>query len=308
MTTALFTHPDCTRHAMPNHPERPERLIAVMERLRRSGLAHEMKMYEPREISREDLERVHPGDFVDRIEALEPREGVARVDPDTFMSPGSGRAARLAAGACLQAVEAVLNGDAGNAFCAVRPPGHHAEIAEAMGFCLYNNIAIAAARALRHPDIERVAILDFDVHHCNGTVDIFKDDERVLVCSSFQEHFYPHRYLDYTNPHIVNTPLEAGTTGRQFRRAIERDWLPALALHRPDLVLVSAGFDAHRDDPIGGFELTEADFRWVTRLVLDQAASHAGGRLVSTLEGGYDLEALADSAQAHVEVLLDYAF
>lgn len=306
MTTALFTHPDCTRHVMPNHPESPERLIAVMERLRRSGLAHEMQMYEPREISREDLELVHPGAFVERIEATEPREGIARVDPDTFMSPGSARAARLAAGACLQAAEIVLNGYADNAFCAVRPPGHHAELAEAMGFCLFNNIAIAAARALQHPDVERVAILDFDVHHCNGTVDIFKENERVLVCSSFQDHFYPHRYLDYRNPHIVNTPLEAGTTGRQFRRAVERDWLPALAEHRPDFVLVSAGFDAHRDDPIGGFELTEADFRWVTKLVLDQASDHAGGRVVSTLEGGYNLEALADSAQAHAEVLLDY--
>lgn len=304
MTTALITHPDCERHAMPGHPERPERLIAVMERLHASGLADDMTEVMASEVSDDHISLVHPKQFIEAIEACERVDRIVRVDPDTFMSPGSTRAARLAAGACVEATQRVLLGEFQNAFCAVRPPGHHAELAAAMGFCLYNNIAIAARTALADPRVERVAILDFDVHHCNGTVDIFKGDQRVLVCSSFQDHFYPHRYLDYTNPHIVNSPLPAGTGSMAFRHAIERDWIPALAAHKPDFIFVSAGFDAHKHDPIGQLDLVEDDFRWITMLIADQARSLCGGRLVSTLEGGYDLAALSQCVAAHAAVLV----
>jgi len=197
-----------------------------------------------------------------------------------------------------------LSGEADRVFCAVRPPGHHAEIATAMGFCLFNNVAIAAETALANPEINRVAIVDFDVHHCNGTVDIFKDRPEVLVCSSFQENFYPYRYLDFTNDHIVNTPLAAGAGGDLFRRAVEVNWLPALAEHRPDLLLISAGFDAHREDPLGGLQLIEDDYQWVTQQLVAVADHYCKGRLVSTLEGGYDLEALASCVEVHVSTLM----
>ena len=220
------------------------------------------------------------------------------------MGPPTLAAAALAAGAAADAVRALLNDEAKRAFCAVRPPGHHAEAGGAMGFCLYNNVALGAVTALADPRVTRVAILDFDVHHGNGTVDIFKDRPEVLVCSSFQHPFYPHRYTDLDRGHIVNTPLPAGTGSRAFRAAIERDWLPALERHKPQLILVSAGFDAHRLDPLAQLELEEADFRWVTELIVDQAEAYAGGRVASTLEGGYDLAALAQSAAAHVAALM----
>lgn len=305
MTIALLTHPDCVRHSMPGHPERPERQIRVMEQLRKSGIARETLQIEAPEATRSQLLATHPEDFVDRIEQLEPREGIARVDHDTYMSPGSLRAARLAAGSGVHAVELVLAGEVERAFCAVRPPGHHAELAQAMGFCLFNNIAIAAEAALAHESISRIAILDFDVHHCNGTVDIFKDREEVLVCSSFQYPFYPNRYLEFSNSHIITTRLRSGDTGVAFKRAIENDWTPAIEAHRPDFILVSAGFDGHKDDPLGELALTESDYRWVTRLITQWAREFAGGRLVSTLEGGYNLEALAMSVQAHVEELIE---
>ena len=301
----LFTHPDCETHAMPRHPERPERLSAVMKRLAADGLTDESRTVLATEITRADLERVHPARFVDRIEACEPSSGLARVDPDTYMCAGSARAARLAAGACVDATAAVLAGESQTAFCAVRPPGHHAEVAEAMGFCLFNNVAAGVQKALATPGIERVAVLDFDVHHCNGTVDIFRDDERVLVCSSFQDHFYPHRYLDFENRHIVRTPLSAGTGSHPFRRAIERDWVPAIEAHRPQLIFVSAGFDAHERDPVGELELIDDDYAWITRTIVDLARDHAEGRIISTMEGGYDLEGLAGGAAAHVAALLD---
>jgi acetoin utilization deacetylase AcuC-like enzyme len=201
------------------------------------------------------------------------------------------------------AVTALLAGDDTRAFCAVRPPGHHAEAGMAMGFCFYNNVAVGAVTALEHADVDRVAILDFDVHHGNGTVDIFRDTPEVLVCSSFQHPFYPYRHTNLRRPNIVNTPLAAGCSSAAFRQAIERDWLPALAAHRPQLILVSAGFDAHQLDPLGELNLDEADYRWVTQLIVEAANTSARGRVVSTLEGGYNLDALARSVGAHLEVL-----
>ncbi len=303
--TALYTHPDCEHHEMERHPERPDRLRAVMQRLDDTGLSDQMLTVTAGEVEDVDIWRVHPGTFIDDLAIREPESGAVKVETDTYMSPGSFRAAKLAAGANTAATRAVLNGEYQQAFCAIRPPGHHAEISQAMGFCLFNNVAIAAETALADERIDRVAILDFDVHHCNGTVDIFKNREEVLVCSSFQENFYPFRYLDYHNEHIVSSPLEAGATGRDFRQAVEQDWIPALLSHKPDFIFISAGFDAHHLDPLGQLMLVEEDFVWVTRLLKDIAADYAGGRLVSTLEGGYDLEALSSCVDAHVSTLLE---
>jgi acetoin utilization deacetylase AcuC-like enzyme len=305
MTIALYTHPDCNLHQWSKHPERPERLISVMERIESGGLGRQMQRVLANEASESQLQLAHPASFIRQIAESEPEQGLTRVEADTFMSPGSLRAARLAVGATVGATESVLDGTSARAFCAIRPPGHHAEIAQAMGFCLFNNIAIAAETALQHQAIKRVAILDFDVHHCNGTVDIFKDREEVLVCSSFQEDFYPFRYLEFSNEHIIRTPLAAGTRGLEFRKRIEQDWVPALLRHKPDFIFISAGFDAHENDPIGQLRLLEEDYLWVTRLIVDLCNDISKGRLVSTLEGGYDLAALASCVDAHLQVLIE---
>jgi acetoin utilization deacetylase AcuC-like enzyme len=287
----------------PRHPERPDRLRAVLQHLEASGLLQELQQREARAVSFEQLQSIHDPDYLEVLEQTSPETGLMPVDADTSMGPHSLSAAAYAAGAVVDAVNAVLQGDAERAFCAVRPPGHHAEANAGMGFCFYNSIALGAQTALAHPDIDRVAILDFDVHHGNGTVDIFKDRPEVLVCSSFQHPYYPHRYADIQRPNIVNTPLPAGTGSAEFRHAVEADWSTAVAHHRPQLILVSAGFDAHRSDPLAQLELSEDDFRWVTELIADFANRYAGGRIVSTLEGGYDLAALAASAHAHIEAL-----
>ena len=303
--TALFTHLNCLEHDMgERHPERPARLAAVLMHLDETGLYSDLDVREAPEAQRTDLARVHGEAFLDGLAELTPEEGLVRLDPDTAMGPGSLRAARTAAGAAVAAVELVLGGADNRAFCAVRPPGHHAEGSRAMGFCFFNSIAVAAARALDDPGIDRVAILDFDVHHGNGTVAAFMDNPDVLVCSSFQFPFYPYRLQDVQRPNIVNTPLPAGTRGPEFRKALERDWLPALDDFRPDLFLVSAGFDGHTDDPLAGLLLAEEDYAWVTSLITDAAKRHASGRIVSMLEGGYDLGALSRSVAAHVEGLM----
>ena len=300
----LYTHPDCEKHKLTQHPERPDRLSAVIERLNASGLSKDMQTHLAKEISDNHLGMVHPESYIASVEESEPTNSTIRLDPDTYMSPGSLRAAKLAAGACITAMDDIIAGKTDRAFCAIRPPGHHAEVAAAMGFCIFNNIALAAEIALADPTIERVAIVDFDVHHCNGTVDIFKERPEVMVCSSFQQDHYPYRYLDFTNDHIINTPLAAGTAGRQFRTAIEQDWLSAIDRHRPNLLLISAGFDAHELDPLADLCLREDDYAWVTSVLKDLAADYANGRIMSTLEGGYHLSALASSVEAHVSTLL----
>lgn len=304
MPAILLTHPDCLIHEMPRHPERPDRLRSVLSTLKDRGLSDDMNQNLASEISLDLIEQVHPRHYIDDVLAFEPTEGVVKFEQDTYMSAGSSRAARLSAGAVAEATSRVLAGESNRAFCAIRPPGHHAEIAAAFGFCLFNNVAIGAHIALQDPSIKRVAILDFDVHHCNGMVDIFKDDPRVMVCSSFQQDFYPHRFLDYSNEHIINTPLAAGTSGSQFRSQIESTWLRQLESHKPDLIFVSAGFDAHRDDPLAEIQLVEDDYRWITEMIISLAESSSRGRIVSTLEGGYHLQALGNSAAAHVETLI----
>ena len=299
----LFTHPECLEHhTLPGHPERPERLTAVVDRLRAGGLLDEIPVVTPPVAATDDLARVHDIRYIEAVSTASPQEGHVRVEADTVMSPGSENAARLAAGAVLQAVEHALDGTSRRAFCAVRPPGHHAESATVMGFCFFNSVAVGADRAL--DELERVAVLDFDVHHGNGTVEMFADREEVLVCSSFQYPYYPGIRQDVDRPNIVNTPLPAGTGSAAFRRAVERDWLPALESHRPELILVSAGFDAHAEDPLAGLQLLDDDYRWITGFIVDAAERFAAGRVVSTLEGGYNLDALARSAALHVQGLL----
>ncbi len=303
MRTLLYSHPECLAHEMQRgHVERPDRLRAVMRHLETSGLTADLDVRLASAATALDLERVHDRRYIRTIHTLAPARGLVALDPDTAMCPSSLRAATLATGAVLDAVGEVLEGRAKHAFCAVRPPGHHAERDRAMGFCIFNSIAVGAAAASER--LGRVAILDFDVHHGNGTVDAFRDRPEVLVCSSFQHPHYPNRLFDVQAPNIVNTPLAAGTDGLAFRTAIERDWIPAIEHHRPQCILVSAGFDGHRDDPLGDFELLEDDFVWITDLIVDLADEYADGRVVSVLEGGYDLRALSDSVAAHVAHLI----
>jgi acetoin utilization deacetylase AcuC-like enzyme len=305
MRCALITHSDCLQHDMgPGHPERPARLAAILNHFAETGLVDELHYQSATPTEMADFEAIHDAGYLRALYAAVPGSGLVSVDPDTFMGPLSLQAAELAAGAVRDAVDLVTAEATRRVFCAVRPPGHHAEEDQAMGFCFFNNVAFGATVALQRPGIERVAILDFDVHHGNGTVDIFRDTPQVLVCSSFQHPHYPHRLFDLRRDHIVNTPLPAGTAGMDFRHAIERDWLPALARHRPDLILVSAGFDAHTEDPLGDLNLVEDDYRWVTELIVSEASTYAQGRVISVLEGGYSLGALARSAAAHVEALL----
>lgn len=302
----ILTHKACLQHQLDGHPERPARLHAVLDRLRSDGiLTGTEDIISP--VTAEVLSLVHPGHFVKKVMAAEPETGTIRLDADTYLSNGSIKAACMAAAANIQATQLVLENAAERVFCAVRPPGHHAERAEAMGFCLFNNIALAAESALQHPEINRIAILDFDVHHCNGTVDIFKHRPEVLVCSSFQEEFYPFRYMTFSNEHIVPVPLAAASNSQQFRRAIETQWIPAVDKHKPDFIFISAGFDAHADDPLGGLLLSRDDYRWITELIIDMANQYAKGRIVSTLEGGYNTKALADCAAAHAGTLQSYA-
>ena len=307
MNTAYITHADCLRHDMGGgHPESPERLVAITRHMLRSGMIERVRSLEAPLAAPDDLKRVHHPDYVDLIFEHAPQNGLVQLDPDTAMNPYSMNAALRAAGAGLQAVDEVLAGRAGNAFCAVRPCGHHATRARSMGFCIFNNIAVAAAYALEQPGIERVAVIDFDVHHGNGTEDMFgrsQWQDRVLMASIFQHPFYPYSGTDAPAPNMVNVPLCQGSDGRAARRAIEASWLPALEAFAPQMILISAGFDAHRDDTLGGLALEEADYAWMTHRLMEVADRHGDGRVVSMLEGGYNLEALGRSVVAHVGAL-----
>ena len=305
MTTAFITHPDCLKHEMgPHHPECPARLQAVYEAFEQSGLMARLRQVEAPLATREQLSSVHAPDYVDAIFESAPKHDYTALDPDTSMNPYSLAAARRAAGAVIKAVDLVMSGEIANAFCAVRPCGHHATYDRSMGFCIFNNVAVGAVYALEMHRLDRVAILDFDVHHGNGTEDIFSDDERVMLCSSFQHPYYPGTGADSGNDHIVPTPLPARTGGAKFRAAIESTWFPALERFKPELVIISAGFDAHADDPLAYLELLEDDYTWITQRIRELADSHAQGRIVSALEGGYNLGALGRSAVAHVQALV----
>ncbi len=285
------------------HPESPLRLRAVEDQLIASGLINFLDHRDAPAAERLHLERVHTVAYIDSIFAAVPKAGIHHLDPDTAMNPYSLRAALRAAGAVVHAVDLVLSGKMKTAFCSVRPPGHHAERERAMGFCFFNNVAIGAAHALEQHGLKRVCIADFDVHHGNGTEDIFRDDPRVLMVSTFQHPFYPYSGADSCSPTMVNIPLPAYTGGEQFRNAVTEFWIPAIDAFQPELLLISAGFDAHREDDMASLSLVESDYAWVTQTLLDLATKHGHGRVVSVLEGGYELHALGRSVMTHLKVL-----
>jgi len=286
------------------HPECPDRLTAIGDRLIASGLDAYLQHHTAPAATREQLARVHDDAYLDQIEAASPEAGLHYLDPDTAMCPHSLSAARHAAGAVVLGVDLVMSGRSASAFCAVRPPGHHAESRRAMGFCLYNSVAVGVAHALAEHEVERVAVVDFDVHHGNGTEEIFAGDDRVLMVSTFQHPLYPYSGTRPLGSNMVNVPLAPGSGSEAFRAAVMDKWLPALDEHRPQLIVISAGFDAHREDPLANLEFVEADYAWVTRQLIGVAARHGERRIVSSLEGGYGLSALARSVSEHVRELV----
>jgi acetoin utilization deacetylase AcuC-like enzyme len=306
MTTFLYTHPACLEHDPGrHHPESPARLRAVLAALDDPEFAR-LERREAAEAALDDLSRVHPRRHVERILGAVPKSGHVGIDADTILSPASGAAALRAAGAVVAAVDAVVSKEADNAFCAVRPPGHHAEPQRAMGFCLFNNAAIGALRAREVHGLARVAVVDFDVHHGNGTQAAFETDGSLFYASTHQYPLYPGTGAASETGvgNIVNVPLRPMSGSGQFRLGMTQRVLPALDAFRPDLVLISAGFDAHKNDPLAQLLLEEGDYTWVTEKLLEIACRHADGRLIATLEGGYDLAALGASVAAHVRVLM----
>ncbi len=304
MLTAFISHPVCARHEMhEDHPESPLRLGAINDQILSAHLHAYLREIDAPLATDEQLGRAHDPAYVARIHQVAPQQGLVALDGDTAMNPYTLEAAQRAAGAAVHAVDLVCSGDMHHAFCAVRPPGHHAEYARAMGFCVFNNVAVGARHALAAHGMERVAILDFDVHHGNGTEDIFRDDPRVLFCSSFQHPFYPYSDPVSDRDHIIKSPLSAGAGSEPFRAAVRDQWLPALESFAPQLILFSAGFDAHREDFLGQLRLTEADYEWVTREVAALSDRHCPGRIVSCLEGGYSLSALGRSVVSHLRAL-----
>ena len=305
MKTAYISHPACLDHDVgEDHPESARRIGAIEDRLISSGLFDLLRHHPAPAITREQLLRIHTAEYLDWLQAVAPQQGYVRLDPDTIMSPATLGAAYRAAGAAIGAVDLLMAGEADNAFCCVRPPGHHAERGQAMGFCLFNNIAAGAAHALDAHGLSRVAILDFDVHHGNGTEDIFLDDERVLFCSTFEHPFFPYTPLLENTANRISMPLKATASSAEFRAAVTDSWLPALERFQPEMVCVSAGFDAHRDDDMSHVSLEDADFLWVSERIAEAADRSASGRIVSTLEGGYEFHSLARCVELHLRVLM----
>lgn len=313
--TGYFTHPDCRKHEMgASHPECPARLDAIEDRLLVTGVGDALDRREAPLASFNDIELAHDGAHVARMRDLCREMGrhvadglvaYVRIDPDTLMNSHTWDAAQRAAGAAIAATDAVIAGELENAFCAVRPPGHHACHDKAMGFCFFNNVAIAARHALEHHGLQRVAIVDFDVHHGNGTEDILGGDGRVLMVSFFQHPFYPYTGDGPHAENMVNVPVPAYTKGMAVRELIETYWMPRLEAFKPEMIFISAGFDAHREDDLGQMGLVEQDYAWITSRIRDVARKHAQGRIVSSLEGGYNLDALGRSVEAHIRVLAD---
>ncbi|MDX2503496.1 MAG: histone deacetylase family protein [Gammaproteobacteria bacterium] len=307
--TAYITHPACLKHDNGmGHPESPERLLAIQQQLQNSGLYQKLKHFEAPEVTREQLERVHNSEYLDNIEQHAPlsEQSVFYLDPDTRLSHGSLEAARRAAGAIVLATDLVMTQEVNNAFCAVRPPGHHAKSDQAMGFCIYNNITVGIAHAIEHHGLQRVALLDFDVHHGNGSENILRHNERVLFCSTFQHPYYPNEPFAQDNPQVICSPLRAGSSGTEFRTIVEDKWLTALQQFKPQMIFISAGFDAHRDDFLANLNFTEADYQWATEQIVTVAGQFSQGRIVSSLEGGYHTTALARSVESHLMALMDH--
>src|SRR3984957_7163425 len=307
MSTLLISHPACLQHLTPaGHPERPDRLRAVEQALEAEKFQTLLRAEAPM-ASLEQIALCHPMQYVEELREASPKEGLVQLDADTSMSPGSFEAALRAAGGAILAVDEVFAKKTRNAFVATRPPGHHAETARPMGFCFFDNVAIAARHAQKQYGVDRVAIVDFDVHHGNGSQEIFWDDKSVMYCSTHQMPLFPGTgAVIESGEHntVVNAPLRPGDGGEAFRAAFETRILPRLAEFKPELVIISAGFDAHMRDPLANINLNEGDFTWATQKLMDVADRYADGRLVSVLEGGYDLQALGNSVAAHVTALM----
>jgi acetoin utilization deacetylase AcuC-like enzyme len=305
MSIALISDPSCRLHKMgEHHPEQPARLDAISNRLIACGLDMVLLHHDAPRATREQLLAAHDESYVDLVFESSPAEGLAWLDGDTAMNPHTLEAALHAAGAAVLGVDLVMQGLADQAFCAVRPPGHHAERHKAMGFCFFNNVAVGAYHALNAYGLKRIAIIDFDVHHGNGTEDIVSGDERVLFCSSFQHPYYPGPGFSMNVPNILNLPLPALTDGTRFRAAVSESWLPKIEAFAPELIMISAGFDGHREDEMAHFNLVEADYVWITRQLAQFATLSANGRIVSCLEGGYELHSLARSVEEHIKAFM----
>jgi acetoin utilization deacetylase AcuC-like enzyme len=304
MQTAYISHPLCLKHDPGScHPESAARIHAIEDQLIASGLMDYLQRHDASAATREQLLRVHDAQYIDLLASRVPAQGIVQLADDIALNPFTYQAALHAAGAVVLGVDLVMAQKVENAFCCVRPPGHHAERSHGMGFCYLNNLAIGAAHALAQYGLQRVAIVDFDVHHGNGTDNIFQNDPRVLLCSTFQHPFYPYSGADNNNDHIINVPLAAGSDGEVFRAAVTRHWLPALEKFQPEFLLIAAGFDAHYSEELARLNLNEADYAWVTRTLKDIAKKHAHSRIVSALEGGYELHALGRSVLAHLREL-----
>ena len=305
MNTAYITHHDCLEHDTGiGHPESIQRLHAIKDRLVASHLYDFLKHEDAPEATDHQLLRVHSNDYLSHIIAEIPQQGHHHLDPDTVVSPHSLKAAYRSAGAVVKAVDMIMENECKTAFCAVRPPGHHAETGRAMGFCVFNNIAVGAAHAMSAYKLEKIAIIDFDVHQGNGTEQIFFNNKRVLFCSTFQHPFYPYTPLYDITDRMVSIPLEATAKSEEFRAAVTDHWLPAMERFQPEMVFISAGFDAHRDDDMAGVSLTDDDYAWVTQQLKTVADKYSQGRIVSSLEGGYELHSLARSVELHIRMLM----
>lgn len=304
MPTAFISHPDTQLHVMDGqHPESPARISAIKDRLIASHLYDFLQIHEAPLATDEQLLRAHAPEHIRHIREIAPQAGIVRLDQDTAMGPMTLSAALHAAGAAALAVDLVMTKKSRNAFCCVRPPGHHAGPATAAGFCIFNNVAVGVAHAIRRHGIERAAIIDFDVHHGDGTEAIFRDNSKVMLCSTFQHPFYPYRGAESRSDRMINVPLKAGSKGADFRSAVLQEFAPALDAFKPQFLFVSAGFDAHVNDTLGELNLVRDDYIWVTEFIMDMARRHAHDRVVSTLEGGYELHSMADSAAAHIKTL-----
>lgn len=304
MQTAYISHPDCLKHDMGmGHPECPQRLTAIENELQATGLLAQLQCYEAPLATTDQLARVHALGYIESIRQAAPTAGLIALDADTAMNPFTLNAALRAAGAVVLAADLVLMGTVNNAFCATRPPGHHAESDHAMGFCLFNNVAVGVAHAIRQHQLQRVAILDFDVHHGNGSEEIFHDNPHVMLCSTFQHPFYPYSGANTASDRMINVPLRRDTDGAVFRQAVNEHWLSALDRFKPEMIFVSAGFDAHRDDDMSQLHFSDDDYVWITQQIRTIAEQYSQGRIVSVLEGGYELRSLARCVAAHVRVL-----
>ena len=305
MLPAYISHADCLKHDMGSqHPECPERIGAIHDMLLMKGLLDYMQTWDAPLATEAQLSAAHSALYVHTLAALSPTEGKVQIDPDTSMHPHTWQAALRAAGAAVLATDLVIAGKAASAFCNVRPPGHHAQYAQAGGFCFLNNVAVGIRHALNVHGLTRVALIDFDVHHGNGSEESFHDDRRVLMCSIFEDGLYPFSGNDARGPNMVNVGLPARSGSALFRTAVTEKWLPALEAFKPEMIFISAGFDGHREDDMGNLGLVEADYEWVTRQILAVATAHCQGRVISCLEGGYVLSPLARSVAAHVKVLI----